>query len=138
MSCVLRAYGKIFEVDKFLQNSKLKPIAIWRKGEAKWKNKPERKCKDSGFSCDVSRKDFNNLKGQISDAVKFLKSNQSQLKKLVALSGVENVGLDFGIERRDAYVQFDCFPSELLLLAGKLGIDVALTQYPISKKRKSK
>jgi hypothetical protein len=79
MPCVLRAYGKDFEVDSFLEHS-----------------------------------------------------------KLIKFAGVENVHLDFGIERRDTFTQYDYFPPKLLTLAGELGIRIELSQYPISKEQKSK
>jgi hypothetical protein len=139
MPCTLRATGKNFEVNVFLQNSKLKPNTVSHKGRPRRKNKPDGvECEFSGFSCIVSEKNFNNLEGQIVDAIKFLKSNRVELQKLIKFSSVEDVRLDFGIERREIFSQCDYFSPELLFIAGKLGIGIELSQYPASKKQKTK
>ena len=56
-----------------------------------------------------------------------------ELKKIHLLDGLEFAFLDFGITRRDVVVQCDYFQSELLLLAGQLGFDIELSQYPVSQ-----
>ncbi|MGA3283941.1 MAG: DUF4279 domain-containing protein [Verrucomicrobiota bacterium] len=139
MSCLLRATGENFEVDAFLQTSKLRPNTVQHKGQLRRKNKPDGgKSEFSGLSCVVSEKDFNDLEGQIAEAIEFLKSNRVHLQKLVKFPGIEDVRLDFGIERRDEFSQCDYFPSKLLCLAGELGIGIELSQYPISPKQKTK
>jgi hypothetical protein len=55
----------------------------------------------------------------------------------MAFPGVESAGLDFGIARRDGAAQFESFPSELLRLAGNLGLDLDLSQYPVSESKES-
>ena len=42
--------------------------------------------------------------------------------------------LDFGIERRDVAVQSDNLSSDLVRLAGSLGLAIELSQYPASDK----
>jgi hypothetical protein len=134
MPCVLRASGKDFDVDAFLQKSKLKPTAVWRKGEPRRKSKPDKKNLTSGFNCDVSEQDFNNLKGQIIEAQKFLKRHKPDLQKLVRFSGVEGALLDFGFERRDViFSQSDLLPAELIRLAGSIGLAIEMSLYPPTK-----
>jgi hypothetical protein len=38
--------------------------------------------------------------------------------------------LDFGIVRRDVAIQCDRIPVELLVLAGSVGLEIVLSQYP--------
>ena len=66
---------------------------------------------------------------QIRDAIKFLERHKRQLRRLSRLPGVETLTLDFGVARRDVPAQFDYFPPNLLLAAGKLGIGLELSWY---------
>jgi hypothetical protein len=138
MSCVLRAWGKNFDVETFLQKSKLKPIAIWKRGQKfKRKIRGRKSHRDSGFNCEVSEKDFDQFNAQIRDAIDFMKFLKKDLKRLTAFPGVEKAGLDFGITNRalsdkKILVQSDAFPAELAKLAGSLGLDIAMTLYPPS------
>lgn len=133
MSCVLRAHGSDFSVDRFLEGSELNPCTVYRKGE---RRSPASKSKvgvnkSSGMVVDVSVADFDDLRGQIRDAITFLKQNEAELARLSKFPGVEGVALDFGIARRDVVAQSDYFPPELLYLAGGLGIGIELSQYPV-------
>ena len=133
MSCVLRANGAGFLVDRFLQESELIPCAVYRKGE---RRSPVRKPKGqihetSGLNVDVSKADFDNLQGQIQDAISFLKQHKTELERLRRFPGVDEVCLDFGIAKRDVIAQADYFPPVLLYLAGSLGIGIELSQYPV-------
>jgi hypothetical protein len=62
-----------------------------------------------------------------------LERYEKELKKLGKFPGVEFLTLDFGISLRDVVAQFEYFPSELLLFAGKLGIGLAISLYKISE-----
>ena len=44
--------------------------------------------------------------------------------------GVEDMRLDFGIERRDVAVQCDYLPPDLIRVAALLGLGIELSQYP--------
>lgn len=84
------------------------------------------------MNVEVSGADFDNLKKQIRDAIKFLKENKAEIIKLKKCKGLDRTGIDFGIAKRDVIVQEDVFYHELLALVGSLGLDIALSQYPIS------
>ena len=135
MSCVLRARGTNFAVDEFLLRSTLKPIVVVRRGQSQYPNSPPGRPvpSASGFHAVASEADFSQLQGQIGDAVYFLEQNQAELARLVAFPGVEKVSLDFGIEERDVAAQSDCFPPNLLRIAGNLGIWLEFTLYPYQK-----
>ena len=83
---------------------------------------------------DVSEADFDNLKSQVADAIEFLRLNEADVKLIMTESNTTGV-LDFAIERRDVAAQFDSFPSELVRLAGGLGLAIELSQYQVEEAR---
>ncbi|HEY3857560.1 MAG TPA: hypothetical protein VGO67_24525 [Verrucomicrobiae bacterium] len=85
-------------------------------------------CEDSGFSLDVSNID-GELSGQIKDAIVFLRKHQSEISRLVGFPGVDDRRLDFGYDNRNAFVQCDYLPPELLALTGSLGVGIELSLY---------
>jgi len=107
MSCMFRATGLDFAVDKFLQQSTLIPDSVWRRGERRL---AKRVHEGSGFSMVASHADMSNLQQQVEDAIPFLKANQVELEQLQNFPGIERIYLDFGIEDRDVAVQCDYFP----------------------------
>jgi hypothetical protein len=131
MGCVLRAYGSEFKVDSFLRDSSLKPYSIYRRGEPRFENKPDGELNDSsGLKIDVSDAEFEDLHGQVAGAISFLRRNQKELKRLRRFPGVERACLDFALSKRDVPCQYDTFPAELLYLAGGVGLDIELSQFP--------
>jgi hypothetical protein len=136
MSCVLRADGSDFLVDRFLEGSELTPCTVYRMGEPRFTaiRSQGKVHESSGFHVSVSDSDFDNLHGQIQDAISFLEKNKVELERLRTFPGVERLTLDFGIARRDISAQYDYFPPELLYLAGSLGVGIELSQYPVEDK----
>jgi hypothetical protein len=132
MACVLRAGGASFAVDEFLAGSGLKPNAIFRRGEPRFRaSQPDGpKLSESGFNLIASEAEFSHLQLQITDAIHFLEQNQTELARLVAFPGVEAVCLDFGIEERNIAAQSERFPPKLLSILGTLGIWFEFTLYP--------
>ena len=131
MSCVLRIGGSDFDLDAFFQSSSLIPCAVFRKGKPRSSDpKLSRKVHEtSGANIDVSSKEFDDLAGQITDAIHFLKKNQSEIERLRQFAGVEGVTLDFALERDDGFVRSYELPAELLRLAGRLDISIELSVY---------
>jgi hypothetical protein len=132
MSCVIRLVGKNLDVDKLMAKSKLKPAAVFRKGEPKIKTNPKSKKNEvSGIAIDVSDAGFDDLDAQVQDAIKFLGKNKNEIKKFVRLAGAAGKPqLDFAIERRNVLFQTDYLAPQLLMLAGNLGLGICLSQYP--------
>ncbi len=125
MPCVLRAYGKRFDVERFCSRTSLPVCAVSIKGEPRFTSKPRgRKRLRSGFSVDVSDADFGRLKKQIADAVRFLRRYRREILRLRRFPGVELMSLDFGIEQTEAYVFSENIPAQLAKLAGELGLDI--------------
>lgn len=128
MGCVLRAGGKRFDVDSYLQQSSLLPLAIYHVGE---KSFPQSRgpSAQSGFNVSVSDAEMSELEIQIKDAIAFLNSNRVELIRLRDFPGVENSVLDFGVEQIDLPIQGNRFPSELLRLAGAMNLDLEISRY---------
>jgi hypothetical protein len=134
MSCVIRAYGKDFDVDAFLKHSTLVPLVVARRGEGRAPNSRNpalRRHEQSGVNISVSTREFSDLEGQIEDAMRFLSANESELHRLRDSPGLEGISLDFPIEERDVIFQSDTFPARLLSLLGDLDIALVVSRYPM-------
>ena len=89
--CVLRAYGKNFDVDTYMTKSRLEPCLVYHRGEPKKRTK-KYKWTTSGIHVPVSNTSFENFRRQVRDAIKFLINNKSEIKKLTKFKGVEGAG----------------------------------------------
>jgi hypothetical protein len=136
--CVLRAYGKHFDVDTYMKKSKLQPCLIYHRGEHKLKKTNPKKYKwpDSGINVPVSNASFENFRRQVKDAIKFLIKNKSEIKKLTNFKGVEGVQLDFPVSHdQEKYIQEYFFPAELIVLASALSLGLGISEYPESNEK---
>jgi hypothetical protein len=136
MSCILTIGGKNFDIDDFVGKTKLRPYRKSYKGQPKLKTKPdEDRLTHSSISIETSKADFDNLKKQIADTIRYLKRNKDKLVKITSTRGIDYAFLDFGIDlridKKKVLTQSDTFPSELLKLAGDLGVDIELSIYPV-------
>ena len=129
MGCVLRTYGSEFLVDRFLEESTLTPYEIHHKGEPRLSTTQELH-ESSGLKVEVSNAEFEDLKKQVADAISFLKAYRKELERLCRFPGVEGACLDFAWTKRDVFCQYDTLPAELLYLAGSVGLDISLSQFP--------
>jgi hypothetical protein len=134
MSTILRAYGIDFCLDAFLCGCMLPVCKTFKRGERVFPRSQRnfRRSEQSGVHIVASDGDFDDLQGQIAEAIEFLQNHTDQLKRLSGGPGIESLTLDFGIHRRNAIVQCDRFPPEVLKLAGGLGIGIELSHYPNS------
>ena len=123
--CVLRATGDNFQTETFLLGSTLVPCNVFRKGQRKAK---DRVWETSGITVVVSDAQ-DDLAQQIRDAIEFLKSNREELSRLRGFDGIEGLELDFGIYRKNGFLQCSVFPSELVALAGDFGMGIDLSMY---------
>ncbi len=131
MSCMLRISGRIFDVDKALLRTKLKPCVVYKKGEPRVRNNLEAKWNSfSEINIETSKAGLDQFDEQIADTIDFLEKNKSTLKELLSFPGVESRRLNFSIEKRDVTVQGDLLPPELQALAGELDLDLDITLYP--------
>lgn len=136
MSCILRASGINFDVTAFLSSCKLEPLAVFKKGEARYPaSQPEGpKRERSGINFEVSDADFSELARQMQEAIAFVQQHEIFISALKAFPGVENITIDFGAEiHPPGWCSFN-FSSDLLLAVGRLGISLELSVYPIGDK----
>jgi len=148
MSCILTIGSRDFDIDDFVDKSGLKPYRKSRKGQPRFKTRPDgEKLVHSSISIEASKADFDNLEKQIADTIRFLKTDKNKLSYIGSTDGIEYAVLDFGInlriDREKVLLQSDTFPNELLKVAGDLGLDIELSIYPtdmqmVLEKRPSK
>lgn len=136
MSCILHIGGRNFDIDNFVDKSKLQPYNKSYKGQPKFKTKPDgEKLTHSLISIKTSKADFDNLKKQVADTIRYLKINEDKLTHIATTKGIDNAVLDFGIDlridKKKILTQSDKFPNELLKLAAELGLDIKLSIYPV-------
>jgi len=129
MSCILRIGGTDLKPDDLLRESGLVAYRIDRKGElGLLKNRgPHQK---SSVHVEVSSAGFDDLPGQVADAMTFLRAKESGLRAVVAFPGVEWAQLDFGVDHADVAIDSKYLKPELLVLAGGLGLGIELSIYP--------
>jgi hypothetical protein len=129
---MLRVHGEAFDVDAFLDGCDLPVCAVWRRGEPVFPaSQPDgRKHQRSGVNVLASGADFGEFPFQVEEALAFLLNRADEVRRLCEWPGVEGAYLDFGVERRDAAVQCDFLPPDLIRAAGLLGLGIELSQYP--------
>jgi hypothetical protein len=131
MPTVLRAYGSQFDLDAFLALSRLPVCSVVRQGDPIYPaSRPNGPRHDrSGVHVSVSDADFSDLARQAREVADFLQARRDEIRQLCEFPGIEDVTLDFGIERRDVPIQCDYLPPDLVRLAGALGLGIELSNY---------
>jgi hypothetical protein len=136
MSCMLRAEGSKKAVLQLREMWKAQNVSYYIKGERRFPKNPTSKLNNySGIGALVSEADFDRVDLQVKDAVKYLKKNEGILKKLGDLRFKE-MKIDFGIEKRNVWAQFEFFPPTLLKLAGNLNIGLEISLYQADEPEK--
>ena len=129
MGCVLHVTGREFASREFARRTTLPVHSVHVKGEPRFpQTDPKgKRWLRSGIGVVVSDAAFTDLRGQIRDALRFLARHKSALQRLGKRADVDEMTLDFSVQRRDAAVELDRFPHELLLAAGRLRIDIEVS-----------
>lgn len=133
--CVLHVGSKTCSFRKFLKTTELPVYKSHEKGDKPFKTKPPYEY--YGFSCTFSEKDWDDLAGQVEDALSFLKEYEKELSDLINTYTIDDIRFDFPYNcwhTREIYVQCNYLPPELLLRAGKLNIGIELSLYPKREK----
>lgn len=132
--CILRCYGEEFDPDAFLADSNLVPYSILRKGEPRLESKPDELMEYSLVQFCVSHAEWEDFIAQEKDAVQFLRTHYSELKRLAIFPGIGLRLLDFPyhhtIDHETVFRQTDLLSAALVKLAGELGIAIELSLYP--------
>jgi hypothetical protein len=132
IGCVLRVWGDEFDVDNLLSRVSIKPRNVQRKGIPRFG--PQSKvAEETGFYVVTSKASEYNLPAQVDDTIAYLRGHGKELATIMSCPGIFGAALDFSVASRlghnDIVAQNDFLPSELLLLAGTLGIGINVTQY---------
>ena len=124
--CVLRASGAKFLPAEFLARSSFTPCNVFHSGEPRgsasvWDT--------SGFTVEVSAASGEEFHKQIEDAILFLHRYRDELNLLAQMKELEDLRLDFGVSRKNGFLQCSYLPPELLRLAGNLRIGIEISIY---------
>lgn len=123
--CVLRAPGDDFKPETFLQVSSFSPCNVFRKGEYK----SESRTWDTSSITVVISEASDGFAQEIVQALAFLKSNRGEMLRLQNSEGLERMSLDFGVDRRNGFLQSHFFPPELVRLAGEFSMALEVSIY---------
>ncbi|MCU1268183.1 MAG: hypothetical protein JWM21_4501 [Acidobacteria bacterium] len=123
--CVLRAWGDDFQPELFLAGSSLEPCNVFTKGARKSES---RAWDTSGLTVLVSD-DSDNFKHQVNDAIEFQTSNRLEIRRLKSSLGIDGLSLDFGVNRKNGFLQSQLFPAELVSLAAKYSMALEVSIY---------
>ncbi len=129
--CVLKIYSDTFSFKAFSEDTDISVFSVFDKGEFRNKKKT-RVSKENVLSLDVSDKEWDDFPGQVDDAIRFLSEHYEELQRLLCSSEDISACLDFPIYSRlnDEIVnQNDYIPRELVSLAGKLNLEIGMSQY---------
>ena len=89
-----------------------------------------------GINLKVSARGFEDFRGQLRDAVRFLRRHRDAIRRVLGTPGVRSAVLDFGVEdlidggRGPAAAMCFTFPKNLTALAGEAGLSLELSIYP--------
>jgi hypothetical protein len=129
--CVLKIYSDTYSFKIFSERTKLPVYSVFDKGEYRDKKKI-RKVTVNTLSLDVSEKDWGDFPSQVTDAINFLSTYYDELSELLNSINDVEACLDFPIySRLDNRIinQNDYIPKELVALAGKLNLEIGMSQY---------
>jgi hypothetical protein len=125
MPAVLRIVGRTFDVDRVVRRRAFDFDTVHRRGDRRGRGV----WRTNVVTILVSDRDFDDLRGQVREATRFLIRHRLALRRLARVTGVEEMVLDFGIHDRDAFGQFDNFPAALVAAAGAIPIAIELSRY---------
>lgn len=132
MSSVMRlSFGSRKTLEAFLNSTELPIAVVFIKGERRFPNSQTNFKLNSINGVNVEVGKSRELKKQIQQTQRFLVKNMKELRSLQK-KGLKSGCIDFSVERRDVYAQFDTVPAKILLLLGQCGLDLELSQYTSS------
>ena len=129
--CLLKIYSDTFSFKAFSEYTDIPVFSVFDKGEYRNKKKT-RESKEYVLSLDVSDKEWDDFPGQADDAIRFLCEHNEELQRLLCSSGDISACLDFPIYSRlndEIINQNDYIPRELVSLAGRLRLEIGMSQY---------
>jgi hypothetical protein len=131
MSCVLRIMGENFDVDVFVEKTQMSGFNKWYKGDPLGMS-ANRKKKYSGASITTSFADFDDVKSQIEDTIRFLNEHKHNLKIIASTPNIEYAMIDFGVNSiidDEHLTQSFYFTKDLIRICAELDIAIELSIY---------
>jgi hypothetical protein len=129
MPCVLRIGGAELDPEAFTVTVALSVYRVDRKGQPR-ALRSQGPFERSMVHVDVSTAGFDDLAGQVADAMKFLTEHADAVRAALSLPGVDRAVLDFGVAGLDGGVRSHLLPAELVAIAGALGLGLEISTYP--------
>jgi hypothetical protein len=129
--CVLKVYSDSMSFEDYAHSTNLPLASCHVKGQVRRKSTGELH-KVHRISFSVSDKDWNDFKGQVADAIKFLALHELELHALLGSHDGMNAYLDFPLYSRlssEIVNQNDHLPRELIALAGRIGLGIEMAIY---------
>jgi len=129
--CVLKIYSDTYSFKGFSEDTDIPIFSVFDKGEYRNK-KRTRVCNENTLSLDVSDKEWDDFPGQAADAISFLSMHYDELLELLSKVSDVSACLDFPIYSRlssEIVNQNDYIPKDLISLAGKLNLEIGMSQY---------
>lgn len=126
-ACVFVASGLRFDVDGYLQSSPFKPVSVYRKGETPRLETTARP--DSGFVVVLGE---GPMAEQIDLALKFLAHHEQDFQ-LMQRKGVDNLLLNFAVERGWNLEESTYLPAELITKMGQLGLGMIFSNIQLPR-----
>lgn len=74
----------------------------------------------------------NDIAAQAAEVVHFIRSHRAELERARTYPGVEHMVLDFATLFRDAVVQSERLPADLIAEAASAGMEIEISLYPPS------
>lgn len=129
--CVLKVHSANDSFKSFATQTNIPICSTHEKGD--FRNKTKKIIhEDYGISFDVSDRAWDDLDGQIDDAIIFLEKHSRELETLLSTHDISSAYLDFPVySRLDEKIvnQNDHLPKELIVLAGKLSLGIEMAIY---------
>lgn len=130
MSCNLSIIGEDLDVDALEAKLGLSGFHKNYKGTPRYKTKPEKeKLPYSYMSTSVSDAGFDAFEQQVKDVIAYLQQHYDILKLVSGVKEVQYFNLDFGVRYAGKFRQGLYLPSELVRLAGELGMSIEVSLY---------
>ncbi len=127
--CFLKVHSDTDSFKSFEKMTKVPVYSSYDKGDRQGKSRFRT---DYKISFDVSDKDWDDLEGQIEDAILFLTKHYDDLEQLFKTHNITEAYLDFPIYSRlegDIVNQNDHLPKELIVISGKLSLGIVMAIY---------
>lgn len=129
--CILKLYSDSHSFTLFAERTAMPVVSCKVKGEPRRKSSDEVNSSHR-ISLNVSEEDWDNLPGQVRDAIAFLTKWEREIVNLLVTHEVSSAYLDFPLYSRlgdNIANQNDHLPKELIAVAGRIGLGLELATY---------